>query len=89
MDDYGYVGIDFRQDLDLVLPDYDDWDASLGKKHVISLHAKFIYMFLDIIMLFLHGIRKHYVYDFQIVCQYDQRGCPQYNTEVHRGLEKG
>ena len=30
MDDYGYVGIDFRNDPDLVLPEGYDWDASLG-----------------------------------------------------------
>ena len=32
MDDYGYVGIDFHNDLDLVLPEGDEWDATLGKK---------------------------------------------------------
>ena len=30
MDDYGYAGIDFRHDLDLVLPGGEDWDAALG-----------------------------------------------------------
>ena len=30
MDDYGYAGIDFRNDPDLVLPEGYDWDASLG-----------------------------------------------------------
>ena len=30
MDDYGYAGIDFRHDPDLVLPEGEDWDASLG-----------------------------------------------------------
>ena len=29
MDDYGYVGVDFRNDPDLLLPEGDDWDASL------------------------------------------------------------
>ena len=28
--DYGYAGIDFCNDPDLVLPEGDDWDASLG-----------------------------------------------------------
>ena len=32
VDDYGYVGIDFRNDPDLVLPKGDEWDAALGKK---------------------------------------------------------
>ena len=30
MDDYGYAGIDFYHDPDLVLPEGEDWDASLG-----------------------------------------------------------
>ena len=30
VDDYGYAGIDFRHDPDLVLPEGEDWDASLG-----------------------------------------------------------
>ena len=30
VDDYGYTGIDFFHDLDLGLPDGEDWDASLG-----------------------------------------------------------
>ena len=32
VDDYGYVGIDFRNDPDLILPEGEDWDATLGKK---------------------------------------------------------
>ena len=32
VDDYGYVGIDFCNDPDLVLPEGDDWDVALGKK---------------------------------------------------------
>lgn len=30
VDDYGYAGIDFRNDLDLVLLEGDEWDAALG-----------------------------------------------------------
>ena len=30
VDDYGYAGIDFRNDPDLVLVEGDDWDTSLG-----------------------------------------------------------
>ena len=30
MDDYGYARIDFHHDLDLVLLEGEDWDASLG-----------------------------------------------------------
>jgi hypothetical protein len=30
VDDYGYAGIDFCHDPDLVLPEGEDWDASLG-----------------------------------------------------------
>ena len=32
VDDYRYVGINFRSDPDLVIPEGDDWDAALGKK---------------------------------------------------------
>jgi hypothetical protein len=32
VDDYGYVGIDFCNDPDLVLPEGLDWDATLAKK---------------------------------------------------------
>ena len=32
VDDYGYVGTDFRNDTDLVMPEGEDWDATLGKK---------------------------------------------------------
>ena len=70
VDDYGYTGIDFHQDPDLVLLDDEDWDASLSKKHVISLDAIF-YMFLDFIMFLVYGITKHSLYDFQIACRYD------------------
>ena len=38
VDDYG-AGIDFHHDPDLVLPNGEDWDASLGKKHVFSFHT--------------------------------------------------
>ena len=44
VDDYGYAGIDFCQDPDLVLPDDKDWDASLGKKHIISFQSV-VYIF--------------------------------------------
>lgn len=36
VDDYGYVGIDFRNDSDLVLPEGYDWDASLGMLDLFS-----------------------------------------------------
>ena len=36
VDDYAYAGIDFHNDPDLVLPEGEDWAATLGKKHVIS-----------------------------------------------------
>ena len=32
VDDYGYAGIDFRNDSDLFFPEGKDWDAILGKK---------------------------------------------------------
>jgi hypothetical protein len=35
VDDYGYAGIDFRNDPNLVLPKGEDWDTTLGKKHAI------------------------------------------------------
>ena len=39
VDDYEYAGIDFCNDPDLVLPEGEDWDASLGKEHGISFSA--------------------------------------------------
>ena len=48
VDDYGYAGIDFRNDPDLVLPKGEDWDASLGKKHGISFS---IVMFFECFMI--------------------------------------
>ena len=45
VDDYGYAGIDFRNDPDLVLPEGDEWDAALGKKkYALSLFS--VVMFL-------------------------------------------
>ena len=58
VDDYGYAGIDFRNDPDLVLPAGKDWDASLGKKHVISFHAVIFYMFCDFIIFLVYGIKN-------------------------------
>ena len=40
VDDYGYAGIDFRNDLDLVLPEGDEWDAALGKKNMLYLFSQ-------------------------------------------------
>jgi hypothetical protein len=56
VDDYGYAGIDFCQDLDLMLPDDEDWDASLGRKHVISFHAVIFICFLNFIIFLVYGI---------------------------------
>ena len=36
VDDYGYVGIDFHNDPNLVLPEGHDWDASLGMLDLFS-----------------------------------------------------
>ena len=36
MDDYGYAGIDFHNDSDLVLPEGYDWDASVGMLDLFS-----------------------------------------------------
>ena len=44
VDDYGYVGIDFCNDPDLVFPKGKDWDATLGKKKC--------YLFLSAVMFF-------------------------------------
>ena len=42
VDYYGYAGIDFRNDPDLVLPEGEDWDTALGKK--------ILYLFLLAVM---------------------------------------
>lgn len=57
VDDYGYDGIDFRQDPYLVLPNDDDWGTSLGKKQVISLHSIF-YIYFYFIIFFGVGHNK-------------------------------
>ena len=48
VDDYGYVGIDFRNDLDLVFPEGEDWDTTLGKKtcFISSLSRYIFYVFI-------------------------------------------
>ena len=47
VDVYGYAGIDFHNDLDLVLPKGEDWDAALGKKHATSsFSTDFFYVFM-------------------------------------------
>lgn len=43
IDDYGYAGIDFCNDPDLVLTEGDDWDSTLGKKHALSLLSAVIF----------------------------------------------
>ena len=50
VDDYKYVGIDFRNDPDLVLPEGDEWEAALGKKkYALSLLSIVIYFYVFII----------------------------------------
>ena len=56
MDNYGYIGINFPQDPDLVLPDDEDWDASLGKKHVLSFDAVIFICFMDFIVFLVYVI---------------------------------
>ena len=54
MDDYGYAGIDIRNDPDLVLPEGEDWDATLGKKYVISFsYSDYFLMYYVILSFFL------------------------------------
>jgi hypothetical protein len=48
-DDYGYVGIDFCNGPYLVLPEGEDWDSALGKKHAISSFSSDIF---DIFMIY-------------------------------------
>ena len=49
VDDCGYAGIDFHNDLDLVFPEGEDWDATLGKKHAISSFNSDVF---DILMIY-------------------------------------
>ena len=42
VNDYEYDGIDFHQDPDLEIPEDEDWNASLGKKHAISFPFIFV-----------------------------------------------
>ena len=52
VDDCGYMGIDFHNDPDLVLPKGEDWDATLGKKHVISFSYHDYFFVYFVILLF-------------------------------------
>lgn len=47
IDDYGYAGIDFCNGPDLVLPEGDDWDSTLGKKHALSLFFLAVIFFIS------------------------------------------
>ena len=50
VDDYRYAGIYFRNDLDLVLPEGYDWDASLGMLDLLFLSS---YIFFDVFSFFI------------------------------------
>lgn len=52
VDDYGYAGIDFHNDPDLVLPEGKDWDATQDKKHVISFSCSDYFLKYFIILSF-------------------------------------
>ena len=55
VDDYGYAGIDFCNDSDLVLPEGEGWDSALGKKHAISSFNSdifYIFMIYNIFLVF-------------------------------------
>ena len=56
VDDYDYARMDFRQDLDLALLYDEDWDSSLGMKHVIYFQSFF--MFFYFMMFLVDGITK-------------------------------
>ena len=56
VDDYGYAGIDFCNDPDLVLPKRKDWDASLCKKHVISFSCSDYFLIYFVILSFFGGM---------------------------------
>ena len=53
VNDYGYVGIDFHNDPDLVLPKGEDWDTTLGKKHAISFFSNVVFYFFMTFIMFL------------------------------------
>ena len=55
MDDYGYAGIDFRNDPDLVLPEGYDWDVSLGMLDLLFLSSDIffdVFHFFNIFLVF-------------------------------------
>ena len=54
IDDYGYAGIDFHNDPDLVLPEGDEWDVALGKKKCfISFLINYIFFMFSLFLMFL------------------------------------
>ena len=56
VDDYGYAGIDFHNDPDLVLLEGEDWDATLGKKHVISFSYSDYFLIYFVILSFFFWV---------------------------------
>ena len=52
VDDYGYTGIDFYNNRDLVLPEGEDLDSTLGKKHAISSFSSDIFYIFMIYNVF-------------------------------------
>ena len=69
VDDYGYVGIDFRNDPDLVLPEGEDWDSTLGKKHAISSFSSDVF---DIFMIYnVFGVLHDHYCILQIEHRHD------------------
>ena len=53
VDDYRYVRIDFYNDPNLVLPEGNEWDAALGKKHALSLLSAVIFFIFSLFVMFL------------------------------------
>ena len=46
IDDYGYAGGDFQEDLDLVLLEGDEWDRKIGEKDNVFSLWKMLFYFI-------------------------------------------
>lgn len=52
INDYGYVGIDFHEDLKLVLPNGEEWDHEIGKNDACLFEKVFCFSYIHDFMVF-------------------------------------
>lgn len=55
INDYAYVGIDLREDPNMVLPEGEDWDDDLGE-FLFCQNIKIFLLFLKYLMFFIYSM---------------------------------